>query len=154
MVIEGDYVFRNPALRLAEAQSKNANTYVYQVDYPVHQPDYPCQNNRSPHGSELPFVFGKINEASGAKFIGISRDAQDTAIRERLMSELMSAWVNFAKSGNPNGGPLPEWPLFSPDIQPIMRFGMSTRPENAPNQAEYTAIAEFMKVFNLFDVLK
>jgi para-nitrobenzyl esterase len=154
LAIEGDFVFRNPAIQLAEAQSKNASTYVYQVDYPVNLPKFPCQHNRSPHGSELPFVFGKINEASGTDFIGISRDTIDTAVRERLMSEMMSAWVNFAKSGNPNGGALPEWPLFSPDTQPVMRFGVETRLENAPYQAEYRAITEFMKIFNLFDVLK
>ncbi len=154
LAIEGDFVFRVPALQLAEAQSMNANTYVYQVDYPVNLPDYPCQNNRSPHGSELPFIFGKINEASGTDFIGISRDVQDTAVRERLMNEMMSAWVNFAKTGNPNGGTLPAWPLFSPDTQPVMRFGVSTSSENAPYQAEDMAIAEFMKTFNLFDVLK
>jgi para-nitrobenzyl esterase len=154
MVIEGDYVFRAPAIQLAEAQAKNANTYVYQVDYPVNVPEQPCQNNRSPHGSELPFVFGKINETSGTDFIGIPRDAQDTAVRERLMKEMMSAWVNFAKTGDPNGSALPTWTPFNADTRPVMRFGRTTRLENAPLQAEYTAIAEFMKTFNLFDVLK
>ncbi len=152
--IEGDYVFRVPAIQLAQAQSQNANTFVYQVDYPVNMPEYPCQNNRSPHGSELPFVFGKINETSGTDFIGISRDAQDAAVRQRLMNEMMSAWTNFAKTGNPNGGDLPAWPAFNSETQPVMRFGEVTRAENAPNQAEYVAIAEFMQTFNIFGVLK
>jgi para-nitrobenzyl esterase len=152
--IEDDYVFRVPAIQLAEAQSKNANTYVYRVDYPVNLPEYPCQNNRSPHGSELPFVFGKINETSGTDFIGISRNEQDTIVRERLMNEMISAWVNFAKTGDPNGGTLPAWSSFNPVSQPTMRFGETTRLENAPFLEEYIAMAEFMKTFNLFDVLK
>lgn len=147
-----DYVFRVPALQQAEAQSKNANTYVYRVEYPVNLPKYTCQNNRSPHGSELPFVFGKINQASGTDFIGISRDEQDTAVRERLMAELMSAWVNFAKTGDPNGGVVPAWPLFNPESQPTMRFGVTSRAENAPFFEEYKAMSEFMKTFNMFDV--
>jgi para-nitrobenzyl esterase len=152
--IEDDYAFRVPAIQLAEAQAKNANTYVYRVEYPVNLPEYPCQNNRAPHGSELPFVFGKINESSGTDFIGISRDMQDTAIRERIMMEMVSAWVNFAKTGDPNGGAVSGWPSFVADTQPTMRFGETTRSENAPFYEEYVAMSEFMKTFNLFDALK
>ncbi len=152
--MEGDYVFRLPALQLAEAQATNGNTYLYQVDYPVNLPDYPCQNNHSPHGSELPFVFGKITEVSGTDFIGLPRDAQDTAVRQRLMDEMMSAWLNFAKTGNPNGGALPDWPQFSSATQPVMRFGVTTSVDNAPYPQETAAIQQFMATFNLFDALK
>ncbi|MCX6056893.1 MAG: carboxylesterase/lipase family protein [Chloroflexi bacterium] len=149
-----DYVFRVPSIQLAEAQSKVANTYLYRAEYPVNLPDQPCQNNRAPHGSELPFVFGKINETSGTDFIGLSRDQQDTVIRERLMNELMMAWVNFAKTGNPNGEALQGWPLFTSESQPIMRFGITSKSENAPFREEYIAMSEFRKTFNVFDALK
>jgi para-nitrobenzyl esterase len=154
LVLEGDLVFRVPAIQLAGAQSKNANTYVYEMDYPVNLPEYPCQNNQSPHGSELPFVFGKINEPSGTDFIGLSRDSQDSSTRELLMNQMMSAWINFAKTGNPNGDALPSWPSFTPESQPIMRFGLSTKIDNAPFLQEYLAMVEFMKTFSLFDILK
>jgi para-nitrobenzyl esterase len=154
LTIEDDYVFRVPAIQLAEAQSKNANAYLYRVEYPVNLPEYPCQNNRSPHGSDLPFVFGKIDQSSGTDFIGISRDEQDTAIRERLMSEMMAAWVNFAKTGNPNGEALPVWPLFNAELQPTMRFGVTSYSENGPFLDEYNAMSDFMQTFNLFDAIK
>jgi para-nitrobenzyl esterase len=152
--MEDDIVFRVPAIQLAEAQSKIANTYVYRVDYPVNLPEYPCQNNRAPHGSELPFVFGKINESSGTDFIGNSRDEQDTAIRERLVNEMMLTWVNFAKTGDPNGEALPAWSLFNADLQPTMRFGVSSKLENAPFHDEYIAMTDFLQTFNIFDVIK
>jgi para-nitrobenzyl esterase len=154
LTLEDDYAFRVPAIHLAEAQFSHGNTYLYRVEYPVNLPEYPCQNNRSPHGSELPFVFGKINEASGTNFIGTSRDEQDTAARERLMNELMSAWVNFAKTGDPNGGEVPTWPKFNAETQPTMRFGVSSHVEDAPFYQEYLAMAEFMNAFNIFDLLK
>jgi para-nitrobenzyl esterase len=154
LTMEDDYVFRVPAIQLAEAQSKVANTYVYRVDYPVNLPDWPCQNNRAPHGSELPFVFGKINESSGTDFIGLSRDQQDTVVRERLMNEMMMAWVNFAKTGNPNGQSIQNWTLFTSESQPVMRFGITSRTENVPFYKEYIAMSEFMKTFNVFDALK
>jgi len=152
--IEGDYVFRVPAIQLAQAQSKNGNAYLYQAEYPVNLPDFPCQNNRSPHGSELPFVFGKINDTSGIDFIGPARDETDAAIRERLMNEMMLSWVNFAKTGDPNGGVLPVWPSFTSDAQPTMRFGETTRAESPFYDQEYLAMSEFMHTFNLFDALK
>jgi para-nitrobenzyl esterase len=154
LTMEDDIVFRVPAIQLAEAQSKIANTYVYRVDYPVNLPEYPCQNNRAPHGSELPFVFGKINESSGTDFIGNSRDEQDTAIRERLVNEMMLTWVNFAKTGDPNGEALPAWSLFNADLQPTMRFGVSSKLENAPFHDEYIAMTDFLQTFNIFDVIK
>ena len=87
-------------------------------------------------------------------FIGVSRDEQDTAIRERLMNEMMAAWVNFAKTGDPNGESMPVWPLFNSDTQPVMRFGVDSKPDDAPFREEYLAMAEFMKTFNVFDALK
>jgi para-nitrobenzyl esterase len=152
--IEDDYIFRVPAIQLAEAESKLANTYLYRVDYPVNLPDQPCQNNLSPHGSELPFVFGKINEASGTDFIGPARDEQDTAVRERLMNEMMMAWINFAKTGDPNSDGLQAWPLFNPESQPTMLFGITSKPQNSPFHEEYIVMSEFMKTFNVFDALK
>jgi para-nitrobenzyl esterase len=154
LTLGDDYAFRVSALQLAEAQSKIADTYVYRAEYPVNLPEFPCQNGRAPHGSELPFVFGKVNESSGTDFIGFTRDEQDTVVRERLMNEMMSAWVNFAKTGDPNGESLSNWPLFNSDAQPIMRFGVDSKSDEAPFREEYLAMAEFMKTFNVFDALK
>jgi len=33
-----------------------------------------------------------------------------------------SYWVNFAKTGNPNGKGLPEWPVYSPQTDKLMNF--------------------------------
>ena len=149
-----DYAFRVDSLDLASAQTAVAKTYVYRFNYPVNLPDQPCQNNRSPHGSELPFLFGRINEQTGYDFIGKARDVQDQATREHLMDQMILAWSNFAKTGDPNGGDLPEWPVFNASTQPTMVFAGDTHLENAPFLAEYQAMSEFMKTFSVFDALK
>lgn len=51
------------------------------------------------HAAEIPFVFGSHEE-----ILGVSDD--DAALTEMMVDY----WVNFAKSGNPNGTELPEWP--------------------------------------------
>ena len=57
------------------------------------------------HGSDLPYVFGT------ERLIGLPWTRQD-----RRRSEMLSAyWVNFARTGDPNGPGLPKWPAYSED---------------------------------------
>ena len=149
-----DYAFRVPALQVASQQAALSDTYYYRVDYPVNLPEQPCQDKRAPHGAELPFVFGKIDTPTGYDFIGKPRDVQDEAQRQHLMDQMIRVWSNFAKTGDPNGGDLPQWPVFKADSQPTMIFTTNPQVQNAPFNAEYQAMAEFMQGFSVFDALK
>ncbi len=50
----------------------------------------------TPHGGEIAFVFGTL-AAPSPEDLAVSRMAQ-------------SYWVNFARTGDPNGPGLPNWP--------------------------------------------
>ncbi|MBP6210468.1 MAG: carboxylesterase family protein [Anaerolineales bacterium] len=149
-----DYAFRVDALNVASKQSEVANTYYYRFNYPINLPEQPCQDRRSPHGAELPFVFGSVNTQAGFDFIGKPRDEQDNAARNALMHQSILVWTNFARTGDPNGGDMPEWTVFDPDTQPTMVFEEEMHIENAPFNEEYKAMSEFMKSFNVFDALR
>lgn len=63
----------------------------------------------APHGSEVVFVFGNLDvEQSARKF-----DERD----HRLSEQIQQYWTNFAKTGNPNGGTLPQWRKFDPKVR-------------------------------------
>ena len=83
---------------------------------------------RTMHGMELPFVFDhpdKISSMTGA--------GSDCAAIATAMS---SAWVAFARSGNPNHSGIPPWAAFNPTTWQTMVFGSRTRAENDPWGAE------------------
>jgi len=62
------------------------------------------------HGSELPAVFG----GSGP---------------------MARYWVNFIKTGNPNGEGLPAWPAFTKEGHRLMSFADQPRAEPVPGEA-------------------
>jgi len=48
-------------------------------------------------------------------------------------------WVNFMKSGDPNGGGLPQWPAFRPNSAVTMELGnhMGTWPVADPPKRDF-----------------
>jgi len=64
------------------------------------------------HAYEIPFMFGNIEEAFGPKLV---TDAGCDNMEEEGMevsSRMMEYWGNLARTGNPNGGSLMEWPQY------------------------------------------
>ena len=60
------------------------------------------------------------------------------------LSDMISFyWANFARSGDPNGPDLPEWPAFSEEDQKVMVF------DTAPS-ARPLPILDRLKVFDSY----
>lgn len=49
-------------------------------------------------------------------------------------------WTNFAKTGDPNGEGLPEWPAFASSRQSALLIGEDIRAGEIPNHANLAAI--------------
>ena len=69
------------------------------------------------HGVDLAYVFGNLDEPGAYSDV-------DAALSRMLMGY----WVNFARSGNPNGPGLPLWPAFTKDVEAYMTFGDTVQP--------------------------
>ncbi|MEN6620659.1 MAG: carboxylesterase/lipase family protein [Smithella sp.] len=64
------------------------------------------------HGSDLPYVFGNLNKSEGYNDLDVE-----------LSEKMMAYWVNFAKTGNPNGRGLFYWPGYKSESDINLEFG-------------------------------
>jgi para-nitrobenzyl esterase len=67
------------------------------------------------HSLELPYVFAGFRKPSWS---WLPFEPLDFALGESMQSY----WTNFAKTGNPNGLNLPNWPSFDASSQTAMEF--------------------------------
>jgi para-nitrobenzyl esterase len=74
----------------------------------------------APHGLEVAFIFGNVVEHP--EFIRPDEAAGKPPTEADLAfgGTLRAYWLNFAKTGNPNGTGLPDWPEYRPDTDLVL----------------------------------
>jgi para-nitrobenzyl esterase len=93
-----DKVFSEPVRLLARLHvASGTPTFRYRFAY---VPEGRRANPEAGHGRELQFIFG----AEGVPGAGIL-SRRDRAVASRMRAY----WINFARSGDPNGPDLPRW---------------------------------------------
>ncbi len=98
------------------------DTYYYRFDY---------DNFRlgkylgAAHAMELPFVFNAFD-----RFLKIY-GKRHLEKAKPLSAIIQGYWTNFAKTGDPNGPGLPEWPRFEPGDQKVQALNTLVRTNNA-----------------------
>ncbi|MEV0390270.1 carboxylesterase family protein [Nonomuraea sp. NPDC050643] len=101
-LVQSDWLFRMPTLRLAEAQAAGGGrAYLYELAW---QSPGSGGMMRACHGLDGPLLFGTYDAHLGPMTIG--PDHTDAA--RDLTSQIRPAWTSFAASGDPG------WPAHDP----------------------------------------
>ncbi|MBJ39216.1 MAG: carboxylesterase [Gammaproteobacteria bacterium] len=120
-----DRVFRMPAIYLLEAQAQHdERVFAYRFDW-----QSPLMGGAlgACHAVELGFVFGTYDKNGGENFFGKGEAADAVSDFTR------AAWINFARTGSPAGGLVPDWPVYG-ESRATMIIGTNTRVESAPDE--------------------
>ena len=113
----GDRVFVWQNWAWAHLHSAGGNpTYYYHFSRVPPLPADADVAERSPgafHSAEIPYVFRHLNV----------RDWPWSAHDRELSAAMSAYWVNFARTGDPNGDGTAHWPRFDADAPAAMHFG-------------------------------
>ena len=112
IAVASDVQFRLPMTGAAEAKSQAAGqapVWMYNFTWAI-----PKDGGilGSPHAIDIPFAFGTVNETG--EIIGRGDGPMETAMN------MMSAFVSFARTGNPNNKRMPEWSPYNSETRTTM----------------------------------
>ena len=65
------------------------------------------------HSGDLAYTFGTLDR------VGLGWNDWDRT----LSNTLMNYWINFARTGDPNGAGLPHWPAYQATEDLVLEFG-------------------------------
>lgn len=127
----GASFFRDNTLKMATAKAAlgRAATYVYWFWWKTPILD---GRPRAFHTAELPFCFANTDLCD--TWTGGGDDAR------MLAGNVSDAWINFARSGDPNHPGIPHWKVFSPETMPTMIFDNKVVAVDAPDREEQEII--------------
>jgi para-nitrobenzyl esterase len=114
------------------ARNGKSKTFVYYFDHRT-----PASPDGANHADEIRFVFGNLTVMG---IMGAGTDGPEDKALGKLLS---SYWVNFARSGDPNGEGLPEWPVFDTKTRQVMYIDGETGAAQYPNLDKIKAFDEY-----------
>jgi para-nitrobenzyl esterase len=125
-LITTDRMVRRDTIRLAERKCIQARAPVYQYRFDWASPALGGRL-RAPHTVEIPFVFDNTD---------VPTVMTNLPSAQALAEKTSSAWIAFARTGNPNHPGLPEWPVYTLDERATMLFDDVSTVVHDPGAAE------------------
>ncbi|RPF21331.1 carboxylesterase/lipase family protein [Myceligenerans xiligouense] len=123
---QADRVFTRAMYRWARLQKDSGEAPAYLYFFTHTPPDEGLQEYGAYHGAEVMYAFRNL---------GADDDADYAQADYLLRDQLSGYWLNFARTGDPNGAGLPGWSTFADAPEQVMQLGvpsgMAARPRPA-----------------------
>ncbi|KAJ1082455.1 hypothetical protein NDU88_002623 [Pleurodeles waltl] len=112
-----DYFFVFPAIQTANYhRDTGLPVYFYEFQHRAsHFRDLRLDFVKADHQDEIAFIFGGPFLDHDINVLGTATDDE-----KDLCKTMMKYWANFARTGNPNGDGLAEWPVYDANEQYLM----------------------------------
>ena len=119
--------FRRPCIGTTErSTSSGPGGWLYRFDLPV-TVEFGDSELGATHACEIAFTF---NIYGNPKAVGLTlHDRKDPAVIQ-LAEQWSNTIIAFARTGNPNGAGLPEWPRYSADDRQCLVLDKQPRVES------------------------
>lgn len=115
-----DTMFRCGSAGTAAEHGAIAPTYQYEDTHPLPG----AEAAGAPHGAELGYLFGTLfMPDTKAQFQRWGLNIGALTEQDQLFSDLLQRyWTQFAKTGDPNAGSLPDWPAYTLKSKAYVEF--------------------------------
>jgi len=124
-------MFRRICSRAAEAVSQaGPGAWLYRFDLPANLPE--ARNLGATHASEMAFTFNTFAKPDTHACLTF-HDRNDSVVR-RVAKAWSDTIIRFAKTGNPNGGELPDWPVYETGERNCLIIDDDLRVESDPDE--------------------
>jgi para-nitrobenzyl esterase len=136
-LIASDYRYGAPTMKIAERRAalEKGPVYLYYFTW-----ETPVQGGRlkSPHTMEIPFAFDNVKIS--ARLTGGGGQAMTLADR------VSNAWIDFARTGDPNTSKLPRWPAYNAKDRATMVIDNVSKVVNDPLREQRVAMFRAMNL--------
>jgi para-nitrobenzyl esterase len=137
-VLKSDQDLAWPTWAWLEAQAATGKTPVYRYRFDLSLPSATNKEGLGAyHSAEIEYVFGALDSKAGIPWRAEDRELSVT---------MQNYWVNFARSGNPNGEGLAEWPEYrANDGWPVMYLNAPCKAAKDAQRARFVFLAGTLK---------
>lgn len=121
-----DRVFTRAMYRWAHLQSRSGQEPAWLYYFTHTPPDEGLEEFGAYHGAEVMYAFDNL---------GADGDADYGPADHVLRDQVSGYWLNFVRTGDPNGPGLPGWPAFGRAPERVMELGVPSGMTDRPRPA-------------------
>jgi para-nitrobenzyl esterase len=117
-----------------QSEHGKAPVYVYSFNRKL-PPSSPANDFGAFHTGEVPYAYNNLHTVKNRPFTKEDFD---------LANQMSSYWVNFAKTGNPNGAGLVNWPAYEKLSKQVIQLDTKIEVKKLPTESKLEVLTKLL----------